>query len=109
MLSIDNHKIETDKEGYLKNLNDWSEAVARMIAEQEGITLTESHWEIIHLLRRFYQTYEMAPAMRVLVKTVGKELGEHKGRSIYLSQLFPHNVIKQACKIAGLPKPTNCV
>lgn len=109
MLCVDNKNIETDKEGYLKNLNDWSESVAQVIAEQEGINLTDAHWEVIHLLKRFYNTYELSPTMRVLVKTVGKELGEFKGRSIYLSQLFPKNVIKQSCKIAGLPKPTNCV
>ena len=109
MLTVDNKNIETDKEGYLKNLNDWSVAAANAIAQQESITLTDDHWQVIHLLRRFYQTYELAPSMRVLVKTVGKELGEFKGRSIYLSQLFPKNAIKQSCKIAGLPKPTNCV
>lgn len=109
MLNVDNKTIETDKEGYLKNLSDWSDAIANAIAQQESITLTDAHWEIIHLLRRFYQTYELTPTMRVLVKTVGKELGEFKGRSIYLSGLFPHNVIKQSCKMAGLPKPTNCV
>lgn len=109
MLRVNDCEIAIDKEGYLKNLNDWSEPVAEAIALQEGITLTEQHWEVIHLLRRFYQTYEIAPAMRVLVKTVGLELGELKGRSIYLSQLFPKNVAKQACKIAGLPKPTHCV
>jgi tRNA 2-thiouridine synthesizing protein E len=109
MLNVNNKAIETDKEGYLKNIADWSDAVANAIAQQESITLTDAHWEIIHLLRRFYQTYELAPSMRVLVKTVAKEYGDVKGRSIYLSQLFPHNVAKQACKIAGLPKPTNCV
>jgi tRNA 2-thiouridine synthesizing protein E len=109
MLCVDNKTIETDKEGYLKNLSDWSEHVAHAIAEQEGITLTDAHWEIIQLLKTFYNTYELSPSMRVLVKTVAKELGEFKGRSIYLSQLFPRNVIKQSCKIAGLPKPTNCV
>lgn len=109
MLLVDGKTIPTDKEGYLKNLSDWSRVVAEAIAQQEQITLTEQHWEIIHLLRAFYQQFEISPAMRVLVKTVGQQLGEEKGRSIYLMKLFPESPAKLAAKFAGLPKPTNCL
>jgi len=109
MLMVNGQTIPTDKEGYLKNLADWSDAVAAAIAQQEQITLTEQHWEIISLLRDFYQQYEVSPAMRVLVKTVGLQLGKEKGRSIYLMTLFPESPAKLASKIAGLPKPANCL
>jgi len=109
MLLVDGQSIPTDKEGYLKNLDDWSEVTAEAIAQQEQITLTEQHWEIINLLRDFYQQFEISPAMRVLVKTVGQQLGKEKGRSIYLMKLFPDSPAKLASKIAGLPKPTNCI
>lgn len=101
--------IELDSEGYLKDLAAWTPDIAAQLAEQEEITLTDAHWEIINLLRDFYQSYEHAPAMRPLVKAVSLQLGADKGRSIYLMKLFPESPAKQAAKIAGLPKPTNCL
>ena len=47
--------------------------------------------------------------MRILVKQVGLQLGKEKGTSLYLLQLFPGSPAKIASKIAGLPKPTNCL
>ena len=101
--------IERDPQGFLVNLNDWNEDVAIQIADEEGITLSPEHWEIIFLLRKFYEDFELSPAMRILVKTVKQQLGEEKGNSIYLMQLFPGSPAKYASKIAGLPKPTNCL
>lgn len=101
--------IEYDKEGFLKQLDQWNEEVAIQIAHQEGITLTEQHWEVIHLLRTFYNEFELSPAMRPLVNYVKQHLGEEKGKSIYLLKLFPGSPAKLASKIAGLPKPDNCL
>lgn len=101
--------IELDSEGYLRQLDDWSPDVAEYIAQQEGIVLTPEHWEILDLLRSFYQQFEMSPAMRPLVKAVAQALGPDKGKSIYLMALFPGSPPKLASKIAGLPKPTNCL
>lgn len=106
---VNDQTIHTDKEGFLKNLDDWSEDVAAALAAAEGIQLTADHWEIIHLLRQFYRKYQLSPAMRPLVKYVGQQLGAEKGRSIYLTQLFPPNPAKLASKIAGLPKPEGCL
>ena len=61
------------------------------------------------VVRAFYQRYEMAPAMRPLVKATKNALGEEKGRSIYLMQLFPGSPAKRIARLAGLPKPTNCL
>ncbi len=101
--------LATDSEGYLENLTDWSENVAELIAKNEGLELTENHWQIIHLLRRFYSEYELSPAMRPLVKYIGLHLGKEQAKSIYLMQLFGESPPKLASKIAGLPKPTNCL
>lgn len=101
--------VVTDHEGFLVNLNDWDESVAAEIADLEGINLTEEHWEIITLLRAFYSEYQVSPAMRVFVKQVKNQLGADKGNSLYLLKLFPESPAKLASKIAGLPKPTNCL
>ena len=101
--------IEHDEEGYLTDISGWSEDLARIIAEKEGITLTPEHWEVINFLREYYQEYQIAPAIRVLTKAITKKLGAEKGSNKYLYELFPYGPAKQACKIAGLPKPTGCV
>ena len=98
-----------DEEGYLLNLQDWTPELAHQLAQDVDIALTEAHWEIIYILRDFYQEYEVSPAMRPLIKAVSKKLGAEKGRSIYLMTLFPGSPPKLAAKIAGLPKPANCL
>lgn len=101
--------IEHDEEGYIQNLDDWSEALATHIAEEDEIEMTPEHWEVVNFLRDYYQEYQIAPAIRVLTKAIGKRLGQDKGNNKYLYELFPYGPAKQACKIAGLPKPTGCV
>ncbi|MAY43538.1 MULTISPECIES: TusE/DsrC/DsvC family sulfur relay protein [unclassified Neptuniibacter] len=101
--------IEFDEEGFLRNLSDWSETVAEEIAQSEGICLNDSHWEVIMVIREFYQTFQLSPAMRPLVKAVANKLGKDKGKSIYLLKLFPGSPAKLVAKIAGLPKPDNCL
>lgn len=108
-LSSTNKTVALDAEGYLVNLEEWSTDIAEAIADEEGLELTDEHWEIIQVLRDFYQRFEQAPAMRPLVKAVAKALGEEKGRSIHLMRLFPGSPAKLAARIAGLPKPTNCL
>lgn len=101
--------LNIDKEGFLKNTSDWTPDAAILLASNEDITLTEEHWEIINILREFYKQFEISPAMRILVKTTKDSLGDKKGNSIHLLKLFPGSPAKLASKIAGLPKPTNCL
>lgn len=98
-----------DQEGFLLNLSDWSKEVAEIIAMQEGIRLTPAHWDVIAVLQAFYREFDLAPAMRPFVKYVGLHLGRDKGNSLYLLHLFPGSPAKYAAKIAGLPKPENCL
>jgi tRNA 2-thiouridine synthesizing protein E len=100
---------ETDEEGYLVNISDWSEDVANFLAKEESVELGPNHWEVINFLREYYTEYQIAPAIRVLTKAIGKKLGADKGNNKYLYELFPYGPAKQACKFAGLPKPTGCV
>jgi tRNA 2-thiouridine synthesizing protein E len=100
---------QRDKQGFLVNLEEWNEDLACDIALEESIILSDDHWEVIYILRQFYQEYAISPAMRILVKTVKQQLGDDKGNSIHLLSLFPGSPAKIASKIAGLPKPTNCL
>ncbi|MFG6666589.1 TusE/DsrC/DsvC family sulfur relay protein [Halomonas sp. HNIBRBA4712] len=101
--------IKLDPEGYLVNQNDWNSDVATSLAAEEGIKLEAAHWEIIEVVRDFYARFEMAPAMRPLVKATRQALGEEKGSSIYLMSLFPESPARRVARLAGLPKPTNCL
>lgn len=98
-----------DQEGFLRRLDDWSPAVAEQMAAAEGINLSQAHWELIHLLREYYEEFDSSPAMRPLVKYCALKLGKDKGRSVYLMSLFPGSPAKLGSKIAGLPKPDNCL
>ncbi|MFP4129582.1 MAG: TusE/DsrC/DsvC family sulfur relay protein [Halorhodospira sp.] len=108
-IEVNGTTLPTDEEGYLENLSDWSTEVAEVMAAQDGQELTEQHWEVINFLREYYDEYQIAPAVRVLTKQIGKRLGPEKGNSKYLYELFPYGPAKQACRYAGLPKPTGCV
>ncbi|WP_396586623.1 TusE/DsrC/DsvC family sulfur relay protein [Bermanella sp. R86510] len=101
-------EFEVDKDGFLKDLNLWSPDLASSLAQQEGIELTQNHFEVINVLREFYQEHHVAPSNRPFVKLIKTKLGADKGNSIYLMQLFPESPAKIAAKIAGLPKPPNC-
>jgi len=108
-LEVNGTVIEQDEEGYLMELEDWSPDVANTLAAEDEMELTQEHWDILNFLREYYEEYQIAPAVRVLTKAVGKRLGKEKGNSKYLYSLFPFGPGKQACKYAGLPKPTGCV
>ena len=109
MFIFEGNEIETDSEGYLKDTTQWSEAMAEVIAAQEGITLAVEHWEVVRFVREFYLEFNTSLAIRMLVKAMANKFGEEKGNSRYLYRLFPKGPAKQATKIAGLPKPVKCI
>jgi len=98
-----------DAEGYLLDLDLWSEDLALTLARIDRFELTPAHWEVISIIREFYQEYELSPAMRPLVKAMSNKYGKDKGKSIYLMKLFSQSPPKQAARYAGLPKPLNCL
>lgn len=106
---VNGHTVEHDEEGYITTLSDWSQELAEEIARTENIEMTEEHWAVVNFLREYYDEYQIAPAVRVLIKAIKKEMGPEKGNNKYMYELFPYGPAKQACKIAGLPKPTGCV
>ncbi len=102
-------KIPLDEEGFLLDLSDWDLDVAVWLAEMEGVTLLDTHIEVLRLLRDYHEKTQVSPAMRAFVKVVRNELGADAGNSIYLMQLFGESPAKTAAKWAGLPRPTNCL
>ncbi|HEX8987691.1 MAG TPA: TusE/DsrC/DsvC family sulfur relay protein [Rhodocyclaceae bacterium] len=107
MILVNGRKIETSTEGYLANLDDWSEEVATYLSERDNLRLTDSHWEIIRFMRRYFQEHGITPNQRMLQKLLKEQFGDDKHR---IQELFPYgDAAKQAARYAGMPKPTGCI
>ncbi|MCX7900151.1 MAG: TusE/DsrC/DsvC family sulfur relay protein [Methylocystis sp.] len=109
MIHVNGKAIETDAEGYLADLHDWSEEVAEFLAAQDELKLDEKRWQVIRWIRDYYAENGTAPNLRVMTKLIGNDLGEEFGDKKYLFDLFPYGPAKQAARYAGMPKPTGCV
>lgn len=54
MIHLNGREIATDAEGYLANLDDWSEDVAEYLSRQDSLELTERHWRLLNWIRHYY-------------------------------------------------------
>ncbi len=95
--------VDVDGEGFLTHPEQWNEAMAKSIAEHEGVSaLSPRHWEVIHFMRNRFLEKGDAPSVRSLSKESGVPIKE-------LYQLFPKGPAKLAAKIGGIPKPRGCI
>jgi len=95
--------VEVDAEGFLVNPNDWSEDMAKELAEQMGIyELTDMHWKVIRFMREDFKSKGQIPTVRRI-----KNVGGVPTKDLY--ELFPEGPAKKAAFIAGLGKPQGCV
>lgn len=96
--------VSRDPEGHLEELEPWSKERAMELAKEQGIEMTDSHWDVIHFLRDRYVKEGQAKSGRVVVEALEDEFSG-KGGKRYLYTLFPHGPVTQGSKIAGLPLP----
>lgn len=102
-LLVGDKQIETDGEGYLKNLGEWSEEFAIARAKEEGLALTDEHWQVIRYLRDYYQEHGVQAQVRVMIPHFRDAWGAEKGNNHYLHELFPiGGPQKQGNRLAGL-------
>lgn len=93
--------VEVTDEGYLVNRDDWTKEMAVEIAKEQGIELTDKHFEVIEYLRK-----ESAAGTALSIRKVGKSgIVDIKG----LYKLFPDGPLKYSSKFAGISKPASCV
>jgi len=97
--------VPVDDQGYLIDPADWNEQVARELARQESIVLSEEHWAVIRFMREYYEQHHIAPDARHVMKHLAKVKGGCEAGRNDLFVLFPYGYVKQACKIAGMRKP----
>jgi len=108
-LEFEGKSYEVDEEGYLMDWSVWTEGIAGVMAKEDGLELSEQHWDVIRFLREYFEKYQIAPMIKILTKELAKKYGKEKGNTKYLYELYPAGPAKQACRYAGLPKPTGCV
>ena len=104
-LMVNGHPIATDSEGYLKNLDDWSEAFAQAQAAAEGLVLSEAHWQVIAFLRAYYEEHRVQAQVRAMIWHFAQTWGPERGNNHHLHVLFPlGGPQKQGNRLAGLLK-----
>ena len=102
-LRIRDREIRTDSEGYLLDLDDWSEDFARAQAIVEGLLLTPAHWKVIHFLREYYEIHGVQAQVRVMLRHFEHCWGQELGSNHALHELFPNGgPQKQGNRLAGL-------
>ena len=104
-LLVKGQAVATDVEGYLKNLDDWSEDFARAQAEAEHLVLTEAHWQVIFFLRAYYEEHRVQAQVRAMIQHFSKVWTPELGNNHHLHELFPiGGPQKQGNRLAGLLK-----
>ena len=108
-IPVNDKVIETDAQGFLLNLGDWSEEFAVALADRDGIDLFNDHWELIWYFRDYFEEEQKSPTMHIIVRTLGKMKGDHfhdqKAYERHIYSLFPADPVHEICKLAGLPMP----
>lgn len=102
-LRVGSREIETDSEGYLRNLNDWSEDFVRAQAQAEGLELTDEHWQLIRFLREYYAEHGVQAQVRAMIRHFSQAWGPERGNNHVLHEIFPRGgPQKQGNRLAGL-------
>lgn len=102
-IEVNGKEVETDSEGYIAQLDEWSEDFARALAQQEELELTDEHWQVIQYLRNYYQEHSVQAQVRAMIKHFTQEWGPARGSNHYLHDIFPKGgPQKQGNRLAGL-------
>ena len=99
--TIAGQTVEVNDEGYMVDASQWTKEIAAEMAKDEGIELTDKHYEVLEFLRNANEKGET-----LTIRRVGKSgIVDIKG----LYKLFPGGPLKYSSKFAGIPKPASCV
>ncbi len=93
--------VSVDQEGYLTDFSQWNKEIGTEIAKEQGIEMTDKHWEIIDYIQQKFKEEEPLSIRGI------KKSGVIDIKAFY--NLFPGGPLKKATMIAGVPKPTSCI
>ena len=91
-----------DGDGYLEDMSEWTEEVARAMAEADNYELNDQKWEMIMKAREYYDEYQQVPPVRKFAKYIDMDQKD-------LFNVWMTGPMKPITKYGGLPKPTGCV
>lgn len=102
---IENPEIPSARrEDRAQDLAEWNEEQGRRNAAEEGIELTDAHWEVVRCLRDYHLEKGPADNGREVGDMLAERFAEQGGRE-YLRRLFPDGPVGQGMRIAGLQVP----
>lgn len=93
--------VNVNEDGYLTDFSQWAPDIAKAIAQELGIELTDRHWAVINYVQGEYKK-----GIELSIRKV-RNSGVIDLKELY--RLFPKGPLKTAAKIAGIPKPTSCI
>ena len=110
-LTVDEGSVlELDEEGHLVDHTQWTPAVAQQLADTLSVTLTDRHYQILQQVRAFHDEFNHPPSTRPLIKYLMKTLPDMDISNQHLQQMFNTGLVaRHVNRIAGLPKPPNCL
>jgi tRNA 2-thiouridine synthesizing protein E len=86
---------------------DWTPNIAEATAKEDGLTLTDDHWELVRALQEYYHKVEF-PQLRQ-IKDALEERFHSRGGMKYLYTILPGGPVAQGCRMAGLNVPAGAV
>ena len=98
---VANMEIEVNEEGYLTDFSQWTEDVAKSLAAEHNITMTDRHWDVIKFIQEQYKN-DKPLSIRGIKKSGVLDIKE-------FYSLFPGGPLKLSTLIAGIPKPKSCI
>ncbi len=104
-LLVEGQEVLTDQEGYILDMDAWSEGFALAQAAKEGLRLTDEHWQVIRFIREFHEVHNVQAQVRDMIKHFREVWGPEKGGNRHLHDLFPMGgPQKQGNRLAGIRK-----
>lgn len=94
-------KVNLTDDGYLSDFSQWTKEIGTEIAKEQGIEMTDKHWEVIDYLQEKHNNNEPLSIRGI------KKSGIINIKEFY--DLFPGGPLKKATMIAGIPKPHSCI
>ena len=102
--------IELDQDGHLRDHTIWTPTIAQQLADTLDVELEPEHLQVLQQVRAFFDKFNHAPATRPLIKWLQKTLPDHDISNQKLQQLFKTGLVaRHVNRLAGLPKPPNCL
>jgi TusE/DsrC/DsvC family sulfur relay protein len=100
--TIAGSEVQVNEEGFMTEYDEWNEEIAKQLATNIGIELTDEHWKAINFLRSDFAAMGETPTLRRVTNEAGIPT-----KQLFL--MFPKKPAKKMAYIAGVPKPAGCV